>query len=242
MLYLGDNFYLNGVDGVDDDQFQDKFELPYADIDLRFDVVLGNHDYGGYGAGWDAWRPPYEIDYTAQSDKWYLPDYYYGLSEGDVDFFALDTNAIFWGDTEAQLDWLTTATAASTAAWKIVFGHHPYISNGTHGNAGEYDGFEWLPVANGEYVKDFMDEGLCGQVDVYLCGHDHALQWMEPTCGVEFLVSGGGSEATAIVGDGPAFYQESTEGLLWVEIDGNQFTGEFWGVDGTLHYTYRFTK
>ena len=45
VLYLGDNFY-DDVEGVDDEQFQTKFELPYADLDLPFWVVLGNHDYG----------------------------------------------------------------------------------------------------------------------------------------------------------------------------------------------------
>jgi tartrate-resistant acid phosphatase type 5 len=41
-----DNFYDEGVDSLDDEQFQTKFELPYADIDFPFWVVLGNHDYG----------------------------------------------------------------------------------------------------------------------------------------------------------------------------------------------------
>src|SRR5688572_3744110 len=45
-LYLGDNFYDTGVESVDDEQFQTKFEMPYADCDFPCYVVLGNHDYG----------------------------------------------------------------------------------------------------------------------------------------------------------------------------------------------------
>ena len=36
VLYLGDNFYDDGVDDVDDSQFESKFELPYAGLDLPF--------------------------------------------------------------------------------------------------------------------------------------------------------------------------------------------------------------
>ena len=72
VLYLGDNFYNDGVESVDDEQFQTKFELPYAELDLPFYVVLGNHDYGS----WSIWeyKAAYEVEYTDHSDKWFLPD------------------------------------------------------------------------------------------------------------------------------------------------------------------------
>ena len=35
-LYLGDNFYDTGVSSIDDSQFIDKFELPYANLDFPF--------------------------------------------------------------------------------------------------------------------------------------------------------------------------------------------------------------
>ncbi len=48
---LGDNIYDSGVGSTSDALWQSNFELPYAELDLPFWVVLGNHDYGGDGAG-----------------------------------------------------------------------------------------------------------------------------------------------------------------------------------------------
>ena len=48
---LGDNIYESGVTSVTDAQWQTKFEKPYMGISQPFYVVLGNHDYGGNGAG-----------------------------------------------------------------------------------------------------------------------------------------------------------------------------------------------
>ena len=45
VVLLGDNFYEDGVASVDDPQWQTKFEDPYANIDLPFYAVLGNHDH-----------------------------------------------------------------------------------------------------------------------------------------------------------------------------------------------------
>ena len=64
--------------------------------------------------------------------------------------FGLDTNALmldtdFVGDPTSQREWLDASLAASNFQWKKSFGHHPYLSNGQHGNAGNYEGIpEWL--------------------------------------------------------------------------------------------------
>jgi len=50
-IYLGDNIYDTGVDSANDQQFEDKFEIPYQNILFPFYVTLGNHDFGGGGAG-----------------------------------------------------------------------------------------------------------------------------------------------------------------------------------------------
>ena len=68
-LYLGDNFYDEGVENVYDGQFATKFEDPYAEIDFPFYVALGNHDYGGCafgscGAGWEFEKSDAQVMYT----------------------------------------------------------------------------------------------------------------------------------------------------------------------------------
>ena len=123
-----------------------------------------------------------------------------------------------WGVSD-QAAWMQGILQDTTPTWNIAFGHHPYISNGQHGNAGEYEGYDWLPIANGATVKDFMDENLCGKVDLYLCGHDHNRQWLEPTCGTEFIVTGAAAKTTGLQGRGnPVYFEDDTiEGFVWIE-------------------------
>jgi hypothetical protein len=236
-VYLGDNFYYNGIAEADDTQWDAKFELPYANLDFPFYVTLGNHDYGGNGAGYEFWKAPFYIDYTDRSDKWVFPAQFFRVTGGVVDLWSLDTNATVWGFFDDQLAWLKATVPASTATWKIAFGHHPYLSNGPHGNAGSYDGMPGSPIGNGEYVKELMDDAVCGKVDLYLCGHDHSRQWLVDTCqGTELVVSGAGSKTTPLEGDNPTWFEEDTEGFLWVEADATHLTGAFYDAWGHLEF------
>ena len=241
-IYLGDNFYESGVDDVDDSQWDEKFELPYAELDFRFYPVLGNHDYGGEGIGWELWKGSIYVDYSAYSDKWTMPDLYHSFTYDDATFYALDTTEVFWGLGDDQLEWLQDETAASASTWKLAFGHHPYISNGPHGNAGEYEGLDWIPIVNGEAVQDFVEDGICGQIDVYLCGHDHSLQWPEGACGTEFIVSGAGAKTTELEGDSATWFESDQPGFVWLEIDGRTFTAVFYDAAGTETFRRTFTK
>jgi hypothetical protein len=236
VLYMGDNFYDSGVDGVDDDQFQTKFELPYQNLSMPFYVVLGNHDYGSTSA--EFWKADAQVEYTAHSSKWTMPGKHYDFTFEHAAFFGLDTNSLMWGISDEQEAWLGPALSASGPTWRIGFGHHPYISNGRHGNAGEYEGFANIPVVSGEDVQDFMEDYLCGKVDVYLSGHDHNRQWLQPTCGTEFIVSGAAAKTTDLEGRGSATFWEddSMEGFVWIELADNQLTGVFYDKNGTENF------
>lgn len=251
-MLTGDNFYDSGVSGVDDPQWQEKFELPYQDFTFPVYAVLGNHDYGGGGIGVDFFDPDkdeYQVEYTKYSNLWRMPAKYYSWKQAHAEFWALDTNQVmtdpFNGDSEPQLNWLKQTVAASAATWKIAFGHHPYLSNGEHGNAGNYENLEGIPLpfVAGEQVKEFMEAGICNKVDVYICGHDHTIQWLHGTCGTEFIVSGAGSKANSLPGNNPAHFQAAeTEGFLWVELKDNSFTGIFYDKTGKELYSRTFTK
>ncbi len=241
-LYLGDNFYDDGVVSVDDQQFQDKFELPYADIGFRFYIVLGNHDYGAVIPEWD--KSEYEIEYTNYSEKWFLPNEWYSWTAGNVEFFALDTHRMMLAETlQEQRDWLAGALAASTAKWKIGLAHHPYISNGAHGNAGNYEGLNSTFLAGGN-IKDTFDAQVCGTINVFFSGHDHTRQWLHPTCGTQFIVSGAAAKTTDLErrNNNPVdFEDDQKEGFMWVEIIGEQMTGAFYDRDGNLDFEKTIT-
>ena len=244
VLLLGDNIYNDGPDDVTDSQFHDKFEAPYAELSQRFYVVLGNHDYGEWSLLES--KADIEVDYTQYSDKWYLPDRHYTWVAEHVKFYGLDTNELMIWNRDTQYDWMAEETANSTSTWNIALGHHPYKSNGQHGDAGIYEGLEWLPFANGATVKEFMDQRMCGQIDVYFSGHDHNRQWIPAPsdCQTELIVSGAAAKTKGFRHDGNTtlFQDAELEGFMWVEIEDNTFTGQFWNKEGDMEFEHSFTK
>ena len=241
---LGDNFYDSGVSSATDPQFATKFEQPYAGIDVPFWVVLGNHDYGANGAGTDITKPDNQIAYAATSSKFRLPARYWHRVEGEAEFFGLDTNAQMFNQAGEQKTAVAQWIAASRSKWKIAFGHHPYLSNGPHGNAGRYDGVPFVPIANGAGVKSFMDSTICGAVDIYLSGHDHSRQYLQEPCGAttSLVVSGAGAKVTTLSGTNAIRFQAATIGFVYVTLDARTLTIEFIDADGRSEYTRTLSK
>ncbi len=93
-------------------------------------------------------------------------------------------------------------------------------------------------------MEEFFEEALCGNVDLYVCGHDHTTQWLEPMCGTEFIVSGAGAKTTDLGNWGvPTFYENDTEpGFVWIEIADNVMTANFYNSKATLLYSSSVTK
>ncbi len=257
VILLGDNFYDEGVESTTDPLWDVAFEDPYANLDLTFYPALGNHDGGAGGTGLDLARGDIQVDYTANSTKWNMPDRWYKHSHGNVDLYAIDTSSIFFdggflcGDCDDnsadQASWLQAEWAgASTGTWRIVYGHHPYLSNGPHGNAGMYEGIPFLPYVSGDEIKGFLESNVCGDADLYICGHDHSRQWQQDTCdGTQLIVAGAGAKRTDIEGNNPVWWQDpddDTEGFVWFEADGNTLTVQFWNKNGLLDYEGQITK
>ncbi len=265
VLLLGDNIYDDGVTGVDDIQWQTKFEIPYQNLDMPFYAVLGNHDYGGQiltfdvgGLGNEWNKGPLEVMYTEVSSKWEMPATHYTIKVGNVGIIALDTNSILWSNTQHgdQRAWYPTALMEIDGAdWKFVAGHHPYRSNGTHGNAGDYDAPEIagipipnpLPIQGGDDIKDWFEDVVCGTVDISLSGHDHERQWLnEPTalCGTELIVSGAGAKLTDLQDRGNAYHwqDDQEEGFFIFEITGKRLVGRAYGKDAVMDFERTLTK
>lgn len=248
-LLLGDNFYDVGVSSLADEQFSTKFELPYAKLDMPFYVILGNHDYGETSFEW--YRGEFQKEYALQNPKWIFPKEYYSFQTGEglADFFAFDTARIMWSDmVDEQKNFLNTAIGESEAIWKVAFAHHPYLSNGKHGNAGNYEGFSFIPIASGESIKDFLDEVICGKVDLYLCGHDHNRQSFTASasnCGVNFIVNGASSKSSDFAYHDDNFTlwdDDQKEGFVWLEIIEDKMTVVWYDSDGNIDFEYTIDK
>ena len=278
-ILMGDNIYDAGVESTFDAQWQDKFEAPFANVNMPFYAVLGNHDNGGFltqwlgdvfgGAGAEFERGDYQVAYTQYSNKWKMPGRTYDFAAGPAHFFALDTNDMVWSygnegaeaRTQWQVDTIPGRIDAASATWKIAFGHHPYLSNGTHGDAGTYEGLEEgitdlvvnIPglgdlsaVVTGDGVKESLDTIVCGRVDIYFAGHDHSRQWHAPSAecpGTTFVVSGAGAKMTEIKGNHPVLFQNVTKaGFFWVHLEDNTISVEAIDEDGTSEWTWQGSK
>ena len=241
VLLLGDNIYESGVQALDDLQWQEKFELPYAGLDLPFYAVLGNHDYGLLTPDND--RAEFQVAYSEVSDKWVMPARHYSHQHSNVEFVALDTQATQFpnslgAELEAQDAWLIDRMRQEAEGWRIVYGHHPYLSNGLHGNAGAYDGFPPELDLSGVHLKGLFEEHICGSADLYLCGHDHDREWLEARCeGTRFVVSGAGAKLRPFRGSQPSHWgDDQIEGFTWFEIDDDELSLQFWNRKGEMEY------
>ena len=236
VVSVGDNFYEEGVRTTHDRQFTTSFEQVYADSSLQVPwyVALGNHDYQG--------DPQAQVDYTQVSRRWHMPARYFSVvkridDSTTVELFILDTTPfvkeyrkepkyarVAHADTGPQLHWLDSALAASTAQWKIAFGHHPvYSASPKHGNTPEL-------------IRDFKPLFEKYHVQVYVAGHDHNLQ-DQHTPSVEYFVSGGGSEAR-LAGRAPETrFSATSAGFLAVQLSASTLRARFINPKGKTLYT-----
>lgn len=236
VVSVGDNFYEEGVRTTHDRQFTTSFEHVYADSSLQVPwyVALGNHDYQG--------DPQAQIDYTRVSPRWHMPAPYFSVvrkidDSTTVELFIIDTTPfvteykaepkyarVAHADTRPQVRWLDSALAASTAQWKIVFGHHPvYSASPKHGNTPELV----------RYVKPLLEKY---HAQVYVAGHDHNLQDLHTTA-VEYFISGGGSEARPAGHSVRSRFSATSAGFLSVQLTPTTLRARFINPAGATLYT-----
>ncbi|KAH0692252.1 hypothetical protein KY285_019349 [Solanum tuberosum] len=178
VVSTGDNFYDDGLTGVDDPAFEESFTNVYTAPSLQKNWynVLGNHDYRG-----DALAQLSPI--LKQKDNRWICMRSYIVNTDVAEFFFVDTTPFqdmyFTTPKDHTYDWrnvmprkdylslvlkdLDSALRESSAKWKIVVGHHTIKSAGHHGSSEEL-GVHLLPILQ------------ANNVDFYLNGHDHCLE------------------------------------------------------------------
>jgi phosphodiesterase/alkaline phosphatase D-like protein len=118
-----------------------------------------------------------------------------------VQFFALDTDII----SEAQLLWLAWELDKSRATWKVVYGHHPIYSESQHEDNNQKIA-QLLPV-----LKD--------RADVYIAGHDHDMQHLEPEGRLHFFVAGSGGKLRTVEPGPRSLFAKGANGFAVIEAD-----------------------
>ncbi len=181
VLTVGDNFYPDGVESVEDPVWSANFERVYAGSfwdGLVFHPTLGNHDHHG--------NIQAQIQYSGLSPRWHMPGRFHAfrraLPSGDsVLFLALDTNAAT-DDTlfaRTQAAWADSVLGSTQAGWVLAYGHHPLATVGRHGPE--------------EAVQDLLLPLFEDRVPLYLSGHNHSTELLPVNETLLQVVCGGGA-------------------------------------------------
>ncbi|XP_069153028.1 purple acid phosphatase 8-like isoform X1 [Solanum lycopersicum] len=249
VISSGDNFYEDGLNGVNDPTFQHSFTNIYKAPSLQktWYNVLGNHDYRG---DVEAQLSPI----LREKDKKWFCLRFYVLHAEIVDFFFIDTtpfvNDYFTNPKEHTYDWrgvlpkdkylndqlkdLDLALSKSTAKWKIVIGHHTIKSAGHHG----------IIMELAQQLVPILEKH---DVDFYINGHDHCLQRIGSIDSkLEFLTSGGGSKAWR--GDVKGWNQEELkfyydgQGFMSIELNKKEVEFVYYDVFGNVLHKFSVSK
>ncbi|GAA4925733.1 metallophosphoesterase [Mucilaginibacter defluvii] len=218
IVATGDNIYPDGVQSVHDPLWNLSFENVFYQYPLHrpWYAVLGNHDYHQ--------NPQAEVDYSQVSGRWNMPARYYSFKRrvgknAEALFVFIDTNPLepssyksayrdelIKQDSAKQKQWLETVLAdtSSTIKWKIVIGHHPLYTAGNR--------------ALNKPEMRYSLEGLFEKynVNVYLSGHEHHLQYYHPPQKfTHHFISGAGSEANEeLIPRGPVDFFAPIQGFM----------------------------
>jgi tartrate-resistant acid phosphatase type 5 len=233
----GDNFYMKGVQSIDDPLWENSFENIYSlpNIkDIPWYVSLGNHDHMGNLYA--------QIDYAKEHTNWILPDTYYSKvlkinENSDLRILFLDTSPfieeyrstpdyypnLMKQDRQTQVQWLEDTLSNTDNTWNIAIGHHPVYSVGPHGDS--------------EELKNILPELFeRQQLDAYFAGHDHHLEHHHLVGRTHHFISGGGSRIRGISKRKNRQFAASSLGFALVTVDANCMQVSFINEKGKQLY------
>jgi hypothetical protein len=175
VLTTGDNAYPNGTAS----EYASYYHPTWGRHRAKTHPTAGNHDYRTANA---AGYFGYFNDAAGESSKGY-----YSYDLGSWHLIALNSE-VAHDAASAQVTWLKSDLAASSAKCTLAYWHRPRFSGGTY--------------ADNSAIKSFWDALYAANSDVVLAGHDHNYQRFVPldpagsrdvTRGIrEFVVGTGG--------------------------------------------------
>jgi len=179
-VLLGDNVYAVGSHAEADARF-DPLVNPEAAAWMASHVDwlgLGNHDVATASGlpseqSYSVPIPVAGVTAPAAPPAGERPEHSFSWDYGSVHFVTFDTNALHSATRlDGLLDWVVADLSASTARWKIVYGHHPL--------AGVPDKPE-SPA--GTYYQQVVNRLKAAGVDLFMTGHSHTYSWTYPLTG-----------------------------------------------------------
>lgn len=255
VISTGDNFYESGLSSLDDPTFERSFTRIYTARSLQtlWYAVLGNHDYVQIAAlqtnpalklrdpRWHC-----ERNYSFRRTVCPIPG---GNCNATAEFFFIDTNVFVnahWGvlnftglnsqekEVEAILKNLRLSLSSSNATWKLVIGHHPIRSVGVHG-----DTLELV-----QSLLPLLEEH---KVDLYINGHDHALELIKRLdSSIPLITSGAGSqcyrEQRETNPEDGLLFGYNRQGFVSMGISPSFLHVDFHDLQGSVLHSYHLSK
>ncbi|EOY01295.1 hypothetical protein QUC31_013858 [Theobroma cacao] len=224
VISTGDNFYEDGLTGVDDPAFNQSFTAIYTAPSLKkqWYNVLGNHDYRG---DVEAQLSPI----LREKDKRWLCLRSFILKAGKencsiLTFSVLNSSILttvvmslaefvefFFVDTTPFVDKYFTDPGDDVYDWKGVSPREDYLSNLLKDvdAALKKSNAKWKIVVGHHTIKSAGHHGVtkelveqlvpileANSVDMYINGHDHCLEHIsDKNSQIQYLTTGGGSKA-----------------------------------------------
>lgn len=254
-LLLGDVIYEQGAKSATDIQFANKFQRPFFRLPepgfaegFKFYVSLGNHD--NYGVGYPA-QGRYYAAYAKSHPRFDFEGEYYAFDRGSATFLALGTQLFMEGlkysskpagggnPWDGQAKFFPLRIEQSKKTWRIAFGHHPYLSSGVHGNAGNYNG-----QGLGKAFEKFFRGALCGKIDLYLAGHDHDMEVLQrpKDCPVLQVVAGSGAKLRDFARENPRYFKRKDYGFAYLRLTKTEMRLSMVTSDGKERFCLAMTK
>jgi hypothetical protein len=240
VLLLGDNRYEAGVATTTDEA---ALECIVESYPTRFKyLVLGNHDYSPVTPKLERARA--ELAWVRSTTGRRVgargAHHFYAFEAGPVRLFALDTNYLVRGRINARyrdivesMGWLEKRDDG----WTVVFGHHPMMSTGSHGSAGEFREGRFK-LWDGRFFRHFMRQHVLGRADVYVSGHDHLLEFFPRILGTETaqVVSGSGARCRGKGHDAETepWLEHYGHGFALVNATPERLTVRYYDYDGDI--------
>lgn len=232
VVFGGDNFFRNGVESVDDPQWQTKFEDQYEGPHLRglpMFAALGNHDHDGNAQA--------QIDYAQQrkgTGRWRMDGLFYRRDFGRtpdgtvlIRIVFLDMIPMMESPAEQEQFLRDAMAAPGDPRWRIIVGHNPLRS------------LTEQPTAKTRVMHDLLPIARELGVDLAVSSNDWFQQLLdvggEP---MHVSTSGGGRKLEDVPSrNEPGTYTQSQHGFARITADAHTLTVDMLDADGNLSFT-----
>jgi acid phosphatase type 7 len=225
LLMLGDGQYDRGTLS----EYRTWYDAKMGHLNGITRPVPGNHEYAsGSAVGYFSYFGARAGDPTKG---------YYSFTINGWRVIALNTTCgkVPGGCayTGPQSLWLRDQLAMPERC-EVVFGHHPYISDG-----------EYYPGIGG--MKSFFRRAITGRAELFLSGHDHNYQRFAPrdltrstsSTGVpQIVVGNGGSSLYGFQANRTVARNASTFGALRLVLDDSSYRGQMRSIAGATLDTF----